>query len=81
MYAGSMAKAKQTVRFQGRVSHDTLKMLKRAAQIEGRSLSDFVTCAAHDAANRAIQQMEVLRLAIDDQERLHKALNSTPDFT
>jgi uncharacterized protein (DUF1778 family) len=53
-------------------------MLKRAAEIEGRSLTDFVVSAARDAASRTIEQTEILRVSADDQRRIAEALFNPP---
>ncbi len=37
-------------------------MLKRAAEIQGRTMTDFVVSAVQDAAQRAIEQAEIIRL-------------------
>jgi uncharacterized protein (DUF1778 family) len=48
--------------------------LKRAAELQGPSLTDFVVCAAHDAAQRAIEQQAILRFSAEDQQRFAEAL-------
>ena len=48
--------------------------MRRAAEIQGRSLSDFVVSAAQEALQRAIEEMQALRLAIEDQQALAIAL-------
>lgn len=53
--------------------------LKCAAEIQGRSLTDFVVSAAQEAAQRAIEQGEVVRLSLADSERFAQALLSPPD--
>lgn len=49
-------------------------MLKRAAEIQGRSLSDFVVTAAQEAAQRTIAETHVIRLSVADQHELAEAL-------
>lgn len=49
-------------------------LLKRAAEIQGRTLTDFVVAAAHDAACRAIEEAGVVHVSVEDQQRLAKAL-------
>jgi len=49
-------------------------VLKRAAEIEGRTLSDFVVSAAREAALRTIEETEVLRLSVKDQELFAKSI-------
>lgn len=68
-----------TARLEARISPDLQKMLKRAAEIEGRTLTDFVITAVQDAAQRAIEQAEVIRLSLADQQRFAEALLSPPE--
>ncbi len=53
-------------------------MLKRAAELQGRTMTDFVVAAVQDAAQRAIEQAEIVRLSLDDQECFAQALLSPP---
>lgn len=77
-YARSMAQTDPTSRLEARVPAKVHAVLKRAAQIQGRTLTDFVVAAAHDAACRAIAEAEVVRLSIDDQHRIANALLKPP---
>ena len=43
----------RTARIEARVAPNTLAVVKRAAEFEGRSVSDFVVAAAHAAAQKA----------------------------
>jgi uncharacterized protein (DUF1778 family) len=52
--------------------------LKRAAELQGRSLTDFVVSAAHDAAQRAIEEQAILRLSAEDQQRFAEVLIQPP---
>lgn len=45
-------------------------MLKRAAELQGRTMTDFVVSAVQDAAQRAIEQAEVIRLSLADRRVL-----------
>ena len=67
-----------TARLEARLPADVLAMLKRAAEIQGRSLTDFVVTAAHDAAKRAVEEVEVIHLSRRDQMLLAKALINPP---
>lgn len=49
-------------RLEARITPEVHALLKRAAQIEGRSLTDFVVAAATAAARQAIEGVEILRL-------------------
>jgi len=74
-----MPSATSTARLEARISTELHAMLKRAAEIQGRSLTDFVVSAAQEAAQRAIEQGEVVRLSLSDSERFAQALLSPPD--
>jgi uncharacterized protein (DUF1778 family) len=63
---------------EARISADLHAMLKRAAEIQGRTLTDFVISAAQDAARRAIEQSEVIRLSLADQKCFAQALLAQP---
>ncbi len=65
-------------RIEARISIDLHAMLKRAAELEGRTMTDFVVAAVQDAAQRAIQQAEVVRLSLAGQECFAQALLSPP---
>jgi len=71
--------ANRTERLQARVAPDVHATLKRAAEIEGRSVSDFVIAAAHAAAQRAIEQTQIIRLSVEDQRRFAAALIDPPE--
>lgn len=53
-------------------------MLERAAEIEGCTLTDFVVTAARNAAQRTIEEAEILRLSALDQRQLAKAILAPP---
>ena len=74
-----MPSAAPTARLEARISTELHAMLKRAAEIQGRSLTDFVVSAVQEAAQRAIEQGEVVRLSLADSERFAQALLSPPD--
>jgi uncharacterized protein (DUF1778 family) len=65
-------------RLEARLPADVYTMLKRAAEIEGRTLSDFVVSAAREAAERTIEKAAVLRLSVEDQRRFADAILHPP---
>jgi uncharacterized protein (DUF1778 family) len=71
----------QVARLEARVPANVYEILKRAAQIQGRSLTDFVVSAAHEAACRAIEEVEIVRLSIEDQQRIADAILHPPEPT
>ncbi|PIX96383.1 MAG: DUF1778 domain-containing protein [Hydrogenophilales bacterium CG_4_9_14_3_um_filter_63_34] len=67
-----------TARLEARISTDLHGMLKRAAEIQGRTMTDFVVAAVQAAAQHAIEEAEVIRLSRADQKRFAQALLSPP---
>ena len=63
-----MPSATQTARLEARISTELHAMLKRAAEIQGRTMTDFIISAVQDAAQRAIEQTDIIRLSRTDQE-------------
>jgi len=73
-----MSAAISTARLEARISTDLHLMLKRAAELQGLTMTDFVVSAVRDAAQRAIERAEVIRLSLADQECFAQALLSPP---
>ena len=67
-----------TARLEARLPVDVHALLKRAAEIEGRTLTDFVVAAAAAAARKTIEDAELLRLSAEDQQRFAAALIEPP---
>jgi uncharacterized protein (DUF1778 family) len=57
----------RTSRIEARIAPETLMIVKRAAELQGRSVSDFVVAAAQEAASRAIEEAQIIRLSVEDQ--------------
>jgi uncharacterized protein (DUF1778 family) len=55
--------------------------LKRAAEIEGRTLTEFVVSAAREAACRTIEATEIIRLSAEDKRQIAGALLNPPEPT
>ena len=68
----------QIARLEARLPASVYALLKRAAALTGRSISDFVVSAAHDAAQRAIENDGIIRLSAEDQARFAQALIDPP---
>ncbi|MDL2274688.1 DUF1778 domain-containing protein [Desulfosarcina sp. OttesenSCG-928-G10] len=67
-----------TSRLEAQISPDLHKLLKRAAELQGRTITDFVVSAIQDAACRAIEDAEVIRLSLADQQCFADALLTGP---
>ena len=68
----------RAARIEARIAPDVLAAVKRAAEIQGRSVSDFMVAAAREAAERTIEETQIIRLSLADQERLAEALINPP---
>ena len=73
-----MAKDIATARLEARLPADIHALLKRAAEMQGRTLTDFVVSAAREAAARAIEDAGILRLSVEDQRRVADTLLNPP---
>jgi uncharacterized protein (DUF1778 family) len=69
----------RSTRLEARISPDALDVVKRAAEMQGRSVSDFVVAAAQDAARKAIAEVQVVRLSLSDQRAFAAALIQPPE--
>ena len=67
-----------TARLEARISPDLHKMLKRAAELQGSSVTSFVVSAVQEAARQAIEEAEVIRLSLADQQCFAAALIDPP---
>ncbi|MGD0949300.1 MAG: DUF1778 domain-containing protein [Candidatus Binatia bacterium] len=70
--------APTTARLEARLPQPVLARLKRAAEIQGRTVTDFVVAAADEAACRTIEQTEIIRLSLEDQRRIAQAILRPP---
>jgi uncharacterized protein (DUF1778 family) len=67
-----------TARLEARLPAELHAQMKRAAELQGRTLTDFVISAAREAAVRAIAEADNVRLSREDQERFAAAMLSPP---
>lgn len=65
-------------RVEARIAPEVLAIVRRAAEIEGRSLSDFIVAAAQVAARRTIEQSQVIRLSMQGQQQFAALLLDPP---
>lgn len=68
----------RAARLEARIAPEALAMVRRAAEIQGRSVSDFVVAAAQDAAQRTVAEVEVIRLSRAAQEQFVSLLMNPP---
>ena len=71
----------RTARLEARIAPEALAVVKRAAEIQGRSVSDFVVAAAQEAAHRTIEETHIIRLSVEDQRAFAEAILNPPEPT
>ncbi|WP_026379512.1 type II toxin-antitoxin system TacA family antitoxin [Afifella pfennigii] len=69
----------KSARIEARIAPDALDAIRRASEIEGRSLSDFVVAAAEAAARRTLEEERLIRLAAEDQRLFVETLLTPPE--
>ncbi len=62
-------------RLEAKVNPDIYELLKQAAAITGRTLTDFVVSVAYEEAKKTISEHQVLRLTVNDQALLIESLS------
>ncbi len=73
MSASTMPRAE---RLEARVTREQKQLIARAAELEGRSITDFLVASAQSAAKQVIREHEVLTLSAKDREVfIHALLN------
>ena len=70
--------ARRSARIEARIAPDTLRVVRRAAELQGRSISDFVVAAAQEVAHRTIEEAQIIHLSIEDQQRFVELLLNPP---
>ena len=70
---------RETERLEARISTDKKNILKNAADLSGRTLTDFVINSAYEAAIRVIQEYQQLHLSVKDREVFVRALLDAPN--
>ena len=68
----------RTARVEARIAPDALAVVRRAAELQGRSISDFLVAAALKDAHQTIEDAQIIRLSVDDQQRFAELLLNPP---
>lgn len=72
-------RAPRAARLEARVPADVYALLKRAAEIQGRSLTDFVITAASEAAREAIKDIHIVQLSWEDHRAILESILEPPE--
>jgi len=65
-------------RLEARISAEEKELLKRAADLQGCSLTEFVVRSAQEAARKAVKEHQIMSLTARDTEAFVKALLKPP---
>jgi uncharacterized protein (DUF1778 family) len=76
-----MPPASKSERFEGRIAPEALEIIRKAAAIQGRSLSDFISAAAQEVARRTIEEEYIIRLSVEDQQHFAEMLINPPELS
>jgi len=69
----------RTARVEARISPDALAVVKRAAEIQGRSVSEFIVDAAQEAAHKTIEETTIVRVSVEDHRRIMDSILNPPE--
>jgi uncharacterized protein (DUF1778 family) len=70
--------SKTAARLEARISQETKALIQKAADLEGRSLTDFVVASVQAAACKVIEQHQTLKLSVEDSEAFVNAILNPP---
>lgn len=65
-------------RLEARIAPSQKRLIERAAQLRGTTVTEFVVVSAQEAAAKTIQEFEVLALRDDARERFVQAILNPP---
>jgi len=68
-------------RLEARITRVQKALFQRAAELQGRSLTDFVISSTHAAAVRTIEEMQIIRLSAEDSRIFAEAILNPPEPT
>ena len=67
-----------TARLEARISADLHANIKLVADMQNRSMTDFIVSAMQEAVQQVIEQRDVIKLSLEDQTRFANAILSPP---
>jgi uncharacterized protein (DUF1778 family) len=78
VHLGEEGRRMQTARLELRTTEEQKRLIERAAELQGRTVADFVVSTAYESAKRVIQEHETLVLSARDREVFVSALLNPP---
>ncbi|MGK7946998.1 MAG: DUF1778 domain-containing protein [Microcystaceae cyanobacterium] len=68
-----------TARLEARTTQEIKDLIQRAAELEGRSITDFVVASAQAHAYEVIKKHQILQLSTEDSKAFVEALVNPPE--
>jgi len=68
----------KTARLEARITEEQKSLFQKAAELAGRSLTDFVVACVQETASRMLRDQEVMTLSTRDREVFVAALLDAP---
>lgn len=72
--AAKRSPSARSERLEARVSAEQKELFLRAAELQGRTLTDFVIASVHDAAVRTIEDMQSIQLTAQESRAFAAAV-------
>jgi uncharacterized protein (DUF1778 family) len=79
MAVSAQPEARRTERLEARVTPEEKQLLMRAAELSGRSFTDFLVATLHEAARRIVHEHDVILLSAADSSEFMEALLNPPE--
>jgi uncharacterized protein (DUF1778 family) len=71
-------KIRKEERIEMRLPAKAKQQIEHAAQLQGRSVSDFITAAALEQSDKVIEQQKIIRLSVTESIDLAHAILNPP---
>jgi uncharacterized protein (DUF1778 family) len=71
---GTATRRARNERLEARISREQKELFQRAAELQGRTLTDFVIASVHEAAVRTVEAMHTIRLSAEESRAFAEAL-------
>ena len=68
----------KAVRLEARLSHEQKELLQHAANLLGRSLTDFILSVSQEAANKVIREHAIISLTVMESDSFVSTLLNPP---
>ncbi len=75
----TQAESTKRERLDARVTPEQKALIQRAAQLSGRTLTDFMIASLQEAAERVIRSHDVITLSVRGSEAIAQALLEPPN--